>query len=85
MGENWVTILIVAAIGVVLGWLADLMTGRRHGLFSAIAVGLVGAFLGLFVARVTAAEFAGRWTEDSLAAVGAALLLITMAAVRRRA
>jgi uncharacterized membrane protein YeaQ/YmgE (transglycosylase-associated protein family) len=85
MGENWVTILTVAAIGVVLGWLADLTTGRRHGVVSAMAVGLVGAFLGLFIARVTAAEFAGRWTEDSLAAAGAAFLLITMAAVRRRA
>jgi uncharacterized membrane protein YeaQ/YmgE (transglycosylase-associated protein family) len=80
-----VTILTVAAIGVVLGWLADLMTGRRHGVLSAIAVGLVGAFLGLFIARVTAAEFVGRWTEDSIAAAGAAFLLITMAAVRRRA
>jgi uncharacterized membrane protein YeaQ/YmgE (transglycosylase-associated protein family) len=85
MGENWVTILIVAAIGVVLGWLADLMTGRRHGLLSAVAVGLVGAFLGDFIARVTAAEFAGQWTEDALAAIGAAFLLIAMAAVRRRA
>ena len=85
MGENWVTILIVAAIGVVLGWLADLMTGRRHGLISAVAVGLVGAFLGLFIARVTAAEFAGAWTEDTLAAIGAGFLLISMAAVRRRA
>ena len=85
MEENWVIYLIVAAIGAVLGWLADLMTGRRHGLLSAVTVGLVGAFLGNFIANVTAAEFAGRWTGPALGALGAGLLLITMAAVRRRA
>ncbi|HWE46225.1 MAG TPA: GlsB/YeaQ/YmgE family stress response membrane protein [Caulobacteraceae bacterium] len=85
MTENWVTYLIVAVIGLVLGWLGDLMTGRRHGLMSGLAVGVVGAFLGDFIARVMELEFAGRWTGPTLAVVGAALLLITMAAVRRRA
>jgi uncharacterized membrane protein YeaQ/YmgE (transglycosylase-associated protein family) len=83
MGMDWKTILIVAAIGVVFGWLADALTGSRR-MLSAMGVGLVGGFLGAFIARVTAAEFAGPWTEDTLAAVGAAFLLITMAAVRRR-
>ena len=85
LGMSWMTILIVAAIGVGLGWLTDLMTGRRHGALSAIAVGLVGAFLGAFIARASSAEFAGDWTEEALAAIGAAFLLISMAAVRRRA
>jgi uncharacterized membrane protein YeaQ/YmgE (transglycosylase-associated protein family) len=84
MSEVWI-IVIAAGIGLVTGWLADLLTSRRHGLVSTLAVGLVGAFLGAFVANVLDTDFAGRWSSPALAGAGAIFLLVCLAAVRRSA
>ena len=84
MSETYV-LIIAAVIGVVTGWLADLMTSKRHGAISTIAAVLTGAFLGAFIANTMESEIAGMWTGPAFAAVGAISLLVVMALVRRRA
>jgi uncharacterized membrane protein YeaQ/YmgE (transglycosylase-associated protein family) len=85
MGETWLTITLAAVIGLVTGWIADPMTGRRHGLISTLATGLVGSYLGLFVVNVMETGFAGRWTGPAASAIGAVFLLTCLALVRRKA
>jgi uncharacterized membrane protein YeaQ/YmgE (transglycosylase-associated protein family) len=85
MDKPYVIILIAAVIGLVTGWLAELMTGRRHGLISTLATGLTGSFLGAFIANVMETSVLGMWTSPAFAATGAVFLLLTLALVRRRA
>ncbi len=71
-------------IGVVAGWIADMVTGRRYGLLTTLVVGLVGSFLGAFVASVLNIGFAGFWSSLIVSTVGAILLLLLLGLVRRR-
>ena len=71
-------------IGIVAGWIAEQVTGRRHGLITNLIVGLVGAFIGWFLAGLIDVGVAG-WIEWLVAStIGAILLLLIFGMVRRR-
>jgi uncharacterized membrane protein YeaQ/YmgE (transglycosylase-associated protein family) len=40
-----------ALIGILAGWIAEEALGREHGLSTNLVVGVVGAFLGAFIAN----------------------------------
>ena len=69
-------------LGLVAGWIAGLLTGRkRGGCLTTAAVGVLGALLGGALAN--AAGYDGRITDLSLrsvgiAALGATLLLLVL-------
>ena len=42
-------ILAWIIVGLVAGWLAEQFTGREHGLFKNLLVGVIGAMVGGFV------------------------------------
>ena len=75
-------------LGLVAGWLAGLVTGRRgRGCITTTVIGIFGAFVGGAIANV--AGYDGRITDLSLrsvliAALGSALLLVLFGAVSRR-
>ena len=76
-------------LGLVAGWLAGLVTGRREGrgCITTTLIGILGAFVGGAIANV--AGYDGRITDFSvrsvvIAALGAAILLIVFGAVSRR-
>lgn len=72
-------------IGLVSGWIADLMTGRRHGLLTTLVVGLVGSFLGAFIASVINSGFEAWWRSLTISTVGSAGMLVLLTLVRGRA
>lgn len=72
-------------IGLIAGWIADLVTGRRLGLLTTLVIGLVGSSLGAFVANVLNVNYAGSLGQLAVSTVGAILLLALLALVRRRA
>jgi uncharacterized membrane protein YeaQ/YmgE (transglycosylase-associated protein family) len=86
------TILVWAFIGLVAGYLASKVTlGHGMGLLADIAVGIVGAFAGGFLARLLGVTFdvPGHpvLSEIVVAFLGAALLLLVARALglgRRR-
>jgi len=78
-------ILGAIVIGIVAGWIADQVTGRRHGLMITFVVGLVGSFLGAFIANVLNIAYTGWWASLAVSAVGAVLLLALLGLVRRNA
>lgn len=75
-------------IGIAAGWIAEQLTGRRHGLLTNLVVGLVGAFLGSFLAGALGFGdvFGGSGWIGSLitATIGAVILLFLLGLVRRK-
>lgn len=80
-----VNIIGAIMIGIAAGWIAEQVTGRRHGLLTNLVVGLVGAFLGSFLAGALGIDYQG-WIASLVAAtIGAVVLLFLLGLVRRRA
>lgn len=82
--EELISLLIV---GVVAGWLAGLLLkGRSFGLIGNMVVGVVGAFVGQFLARTF--EFSiggGKWVSPILTAtIGAVVLVFVISVVNRK-
>lgn len=81
---NEVGILGAIVIGIVAGWIAEQVMGRRHGLLTNLIVGVIGALLGAFVAGLIGLDFAGFWGSLLVSTIGAILLLWIVSMVRRR-
>ncbi len=73
------------AIGLIAGWLAGKITDSPGGLLRNLAVGLVGAILGGFLARqLGIAVVPDFWGELITAIIGAVIFLLVWQAIRRR-
>jgi uncharacterized membrane protein YeaQ/YmgE (transglycosylase-associated protein family) len=83
MEGNWLTWLIV---GAVAGILADfLVSGIRLGLIGKIIVGIIGAFLGGWIFSSLGISIGtGLLAQIIHATIGAILILIVLALIRRR-
>ncbi len=72
-------------IGIVAGWLAEKIMKRNHGLLTNLAVGVVGAILGGFIASSLLGIAVGGFNIMTLivATAGAVLLLFLLGLIRR--
>ena len=71
-------------IGLLAGWLAARITAAPQGLFRNIAVGLIGAVVGGWLARQFGiAVMPSFWAELLTAIIGAVILLAVWQAIRR--
>jgi uncharacterized membrane protein YeaQ/YmgE (transglycosylase-associated protein family) len=71
-------------IGLLAGWLAARITDSPRGLLRNLAVGLVGALLGGFLARKLGIQVVQDfWGELITAIVGAVIFLFVWQAIRR--
>lgn len=82
---NEVSILAAVVVGILAGWIAEQVMGRNHGLLTNLVVGIIGAFLGTFIADAMDVGFAGFWGSLAVSTVGAIVLLFLSGLVRRRA
>ena len=73
-------------VGAIAGWIAEKVMGRDDGLLMNIVIGIVGAFIGGFIAtRVFDMAASGGWIYSILVAVvGALVLLFVVGLVRGR-
>jgi uncharacterized membrane protein YeaQ/YmgE (transglycosylase-associated protein family) len=74
-------------IGILAGWLAEKFTGSSHGLIMNLIIGLVGSWLGFFVANAAGIQlgeiFSGWFLGNLLvSAAGAIVLLIVLKAFK---
>ncbi|MGE0045185.1 MAG: GlsB/YeaQ/YmgE family stress response membrane protein [Hyphomonadaceae bacterium] len=71
-------------IGILAGWIAEQIGGRRHGLLTNLIVGLVGALLGGFLADQLGIVFYGFVGSLVVSTLGAVLLLFLVGLFRGR-
>ncbi len=71
-------------IGILAGWVAEKVMKRNHGLLTNLAVGVVGALLGGFVAGLLGINFGGWIGSFVIATLGAIILLFLLGMLRRR-
>jgi uncharacterized membrane protein YeaQ/YmgE (transglycosylase-associated protein family) len=82
---NGVGIIGAIIIGILAGWIAEQVMGRRHGLITNLIVGLIGSFLGGFLASSMGWGGAGWIPSLVVSTLGAILLLFLLGLFRRRA
>lgn len=71
-------------IGLIAGFLATRITGARGGLLRNIAIGLIGALLGGFLAsKLGLPVVPDFWGELITATIGAVVLLFVWRAIRQ--
>jgi uncharacterized membrane protein YeaQ/YmgE (transglycosylase-associated protein family) len=85
-GVGWLGTIL---IGGIAGWIAEKLTGSDMGLFMNIIVGIIGSFLGAFIANAVGIRlgevFQGWFWGNLLVSVfGAVLLLVVVKMVRGR-
>ncbi|WP_269715684.1 GlsB/YeaQ/YmgE family stress response membrane protein [Caulobacter sp. NIBR2454] len=71
-------------IGILAGWLAEQIMKREHGLLTNLIVGLVGSFLGAFIANVMGINWGGWIGSLVISTIGAIVLLFLLGLFRRR-
>ena len=81
---NEVSIIGAIVIGILAGWIAEQVMDREHGLLTNLVVGVVGAFLGAFIANALGIGFAGFWGSLVVSTVGAVVLLALVGMFRPR-
>jgi uncharacterized membrane protein YeaQ/YmgE (transglycosylase-associated protein family) len=85
-GVGWLGTLL---IGAIAGWIAEKVTGSNMGLIFNIIVGVIGAYIGAFLANAAGLQlgeiFQGWfWGNLIVAAIGATLLLLVFKLLRGR-
>ena len=85
-GVGWLGTIL---IGGIAGWIAEKLTGSDMGLFMNIIVGIIGSFLGAFIANAVGIRlgevFQGWFWGNLLVSVfGAVMLLVVVKMVRGR-
>jgi uncharacterized membrane protein YeaQ/YmgE (transglycosylase-associated protein family) len=85
-GVGWIGTLI---IGAIAGWIAEKVMKADHGLIMNIIVGIIGSYIGAFLANalgIRLGELFSGWFLGNLivAAVGAIVLLFVVRLVRSR-
>lgn len=70
-------------IGILAGWIAEKVLARNHGLLTNLIVGVIGSFIGAFIANALGFTYAGFWASLAVSAIGAIVLLLLVGLVRR--
>jgi uncharacterized membrane protein YeaQ/YmgE (transglycosylase-associated protein family) len=85
-GVGWIGTLL---IGALAGWIAEKVMKADHGLLMNIIVGIIGSYIGAFLANalgIQLGELFSGWFLGNLivAAIGAIVLLFIVKLVRNR-
>jgi uncharacterized membrane protein YeaQ/YmgE (transglycosylase-associated protein family) len=71
-------------IGLIAGWIAEKVTSSDHGIITNLIVGVIGAFIGGFLASWLDIPVVGFVRTLIAATVGAVILLFVWRAIRGR-
>jgi uncharacterized membrane protein YeaQ/YmgE (transglycosylase-associated protein family) len=71
-------------IGILAGWIAEQVMKRNHGLLTNLIVGVIGSFLGAFVASALGIAWGGFIGSLVISTVGAIILLALLGLIKKR-
>lgn len=80
-GLNWIVIIVA---GIFAGWIAERLMNRSHGILTNLVVGLLGAFIGSYLAGVLGIAYSGLLGSVLVAVGGAVALLFVLGLFKRR-
>lgn len=80
-----VGVFSAVVIGILAGWIADVALARRHSLFIKLLIGVIGSFIGAFIAQRLHLAIPGFLGSLAVSAVGATLFLAVLGLFRRSA
>jgi uncharacterized membrane protein YeaQ/YmgE (transglycosylase-associated protein family) len=78
-------VFAAAVIGILAGWIADIVLGRHNSLFIKLLIGVIGSFIGAFIASRIDLHLPGFAGELIVSSVGAILFLAVLGLFRRTA
>ena len=78
-----VGIIGAIVIGVLAGWIAERLMNRRHGILTNLIVGVVGSYIGAWLAHAMGFDYFGFWSSLMVSTVGAVVLLFLLSLIRR--
>jgi uncharacterized membrane protein YeaQ/YmgE (transglycosylase-associated protein family) len=84
LGQPGVGFFMAIIVGALAGWLAEKFTRSDHGLFTNIIMGIIGAVVGNFLARMLGIMVYGFWGNLISATVGAILVIVIYRAITGR-
>jgi uncharacterized membrane protein YeaQ/YmgE (transglycosylase-associated protein family) len=84
LGQPGVGFFMAIIIGALAGWLAEKLTRADMGLFANIAMGIIGAVVGNFLARFVGIAVFGFWGNLLSATIGAVLVITVYRAIMGR-
>jgi uncharacterized membrane protein YeaQ/YmgE (transglycosylase-associated protein family) len=76
-----VGVFVAVVIGILAGWIADLVLARHHALFTKLLIGVVGSFIGAFIAQRLDFKFSGFFGSLLVSSVGAIFFLAVLGIV----
>jgi uncharacterized membrane protein YeaQ/YmgE (transglycosylase-associated protein family) len=71
-------------IGILAGWIAEQIMKRNHGLLTNLIVGVIGSFLGAFIASMLGINWGGFIGSLVISTVGAIILLALLGLIKKR-
>jgi uncharacterized membrane protein YeaQ/YmgE (transglycosylase-associated protein family) len=76
-------IIVTLIIGGIIGWLASLVmkTDAQMGILANIVVGIIGSFLGFWIAGMMGIAAAGGFARWIVAVIGAVVLIAILKAL----
>ncbi len=78
-------VFAATVIGILAGWIADIVLARRHSLFTKLLIGVIGSFIGAFIASRIDLHLPGFFGELVVSSVGAIVFLAVLGLIRRPA
>lgn len=72
---NNVSIIGAVVIGILAGWIAEQVMGRNHGLITNLVIGIIGAFMGAFIADALDIRYGGFLGSLAVSTLGAIVVL----------
>ena len=84
LGTPHVHFFSLIIIGGLAGWIAGMILGWRHGLFTNIIVGIAGSWIGSELASMANFALFGSLKQFIAALVGSIILLVVWRAVSAR-
>lgn len=84
LGQPGVSFIVAIIIGGLAGWFAEMITKSDSGIFTNILMGIIGAFVGNFLAAQLNIAVYGFWANLISATIGAVIVIWAYRAVRGR-
>lgn len=79
-----VALMAALVIGILIGWLSERVTNRRHGIVANLLVGLTGSILGTFLIESVTETYHVTLMTLSASVIGSIFLLSFLTLLKRK-